>query len=202
MKEWIFDGSQIGLYQDLTNDENTEASINGVKLCIHDQSGVHFECQSNIDNVSSQLSLSVSVSELDKLSTVWCEKRHINVNKYTLGELLEKCDDASDDNELKKLILERESQEELEYDNIFEVVASDSSLANVMKERCDEFIKVREAGRALSKLATYVSTINSEEEHIAALALLEIMLEDYDSNLLLIDALSASISRYEQSVHI
>ena len=68
-----------------------------------------------------------------------------------------------------------------------------------MKERSNEFIKLREAGQALAKQAAYITKINSQEEHITALALLEILLDDYDNNLLLIDALSASIARFEQS---
>ena len=56
----------------------------------------------------------------------------------------------------------------------------------------------KERQKALAKQAAYITEIHSQEEHITALAFLEILLEDYNSNVLLIDALSASIARFEQ----
>jgi len=44
-----------------------------------------------------------------------------------------------------------------------------------------------------------LSEIGSEVEHEQALELMEQLLEDYDNNLLLIEALSSSISRYEDN---
>ena len=132
---------------------------------------------------------------MDELAAAWCKMRDISVNKYTVEELLELNEDEMD----RKLVSERERQEELEYDNIFEVIASDTDVAKAMKERANKFLKLRDAGQSLAKQATYLSNIESDEEHDAALALIEILIEDYDSNLLLIDAVSASIARYEKS---
>ena len=192
-KEWIYNGRHIGLYQKLNLDEDSE----DVVLCIHD------ECRFNLEktegaNAQSHFSTSISSLDMDNLAVAWCKTRHLSVNKYTLDELLEQSEDAIDDIELKKLALDREGQEELEYDNIFEVVASDTNIAKAMKERSNEFLKLREAGQALAKQAAYITEIHSQEEHITALAFLEILLEDYNSNVLLIDALSASIARFEQ----
>ena len=199
-KEWIYDGRHIGLYQELSLVDDSKINQRDVVLWIHDGYRFNFEYQSENGNVQSHFSTSISSLDMDNLAVAWCKKRHLSVNKYALNELLEQCEDAIDDNELRKQVREREGQEELEYDNIFEVVASDTSIAEAIKERSNEFIELREAGQALAKQAAYITEIHSQEEHITALALLEILLEDYDSNVLLIDALSASIARFEQSV--
>ncbi|WP_333973373.1 hypothetical protein [Alteromonas mediterranea] len=39
--------------------------------------------------------------------------------------------------------------------------------------------------------------ISNEEDHAKALVMMEMLLEDYDANLMLIDALSCSIAQYE-----
>lgn len=197
-KEWIYDGRHIGLYQELSLVDDGKINQRDVVLCIHDGYRFNFEYQSENGNGQSHFSTSISSLDMDNLAVAWSKKRHLNVNKYALNELLEQCEDVIDDNELKKLVREREGQEELEYDNIFEVVTSDTSIAKAMKERSNEFIELREAGQALAKQAAYITEIHSQEEHITALAFLEILLEDYNSNVLLIDALSASIARFEQ----
>lgn len=199
-KEWIYDGRHIGLYQELSLVNDSKINQRDVMLCIHDGYRFNFEYQSENGNVQSHFSTSISSLDMDNLAVAWCKKRHLSVNKYALNELLEQCEDAIDDNELRKQVREREGQEELKYDNIFEVVTSDTSIAEAIKKRSNEFIELREAGQALAKQAAYITEIHSQEEHITALALLEILLEDYDSNVLLIDALSASIARFEQSV--
>lgn len=198
-KEWVYDSKHIGLYRELTQEDDGEINHRGVVLCIHDECLFNLENKSESANDQSHFSISISPLDMDNLAVAWCKSRHLSVNKYTLNELLEQTEDAIDDTEQKKLLLEREGQEELEYDNIFEVIASNTKIAKAMKERSNEFLKLRKAGQALSKQAAYISEIHSQEEHITALALLEILLEDYDNNVLLIDALSASITRFEQS---
>ncbi|AMJ76573.1 hypothetical protein [Alteromonas stellipolaris] len=199
-KQWIYDSRHIGLYQELTQEDDGEINHRDVVLCIHDEGHVNLENKSESANVQSHFSISISPLDMDNLAVAWCKTRHLSVNKYTLNELLEQSNDAIDDTEQKKLLPEREEQEELEYDNIFEVVASNTNIAKAMKERSNEFLKLREAGQALAKQAAYITEIHSQEEHITALALLEILLEDYDNNVLLFDALSASITRFEQSM--
>ena len=56
---------------------------------------------------------------------------------------------------------------------------------------------LREAGRNLTQKFSILTKIRSEDEHAKALMMVEILLEDYDNNLLLIDALSCSIARFE-----
>lgn len=71
-----------------------------------------------------------------------------------------------------------------------------------MKEHSNEFLNLREVGQALAKQAAYITEVHSQKEYITALTLLEILLEDYDSNVFPIDAFSAPIARFEQSVPI
>ncbi len=66
-----------------------------------------------------------------------------------------------------------------------------------MQESSNKLLQLRDEGRNLSRKYPILSKIGSEEEHAKALRTMEILLNDYDSNLLLIDALSCSIARYE-----
>lgn len=90
----------------------------------------------------------------------------------------------------------------MEYDNIFEILTSDSKTANTLKDRSNEYIKLREAGQAIAKLASYTSSIHTPDDYASALELLELLSEDYESNVLLIDALTASIARFEQKIRL
>ncbi|NIZ05462.1 hypothetical protein [Pseudoalteromonas sp. HF66] len=49
---------------------------------------------------------------------------------------------------------------------------------------------MREAGQALAKQASYISSIYTPEEHASALEVLELLSEDYENNMLLIDEVS------------
>ena len=66
-----------------------------------------------------------------------------------------------------------------------------------MQECSNELLQLRDAGRKLSQEYPILSNISNDEEHGKALMMIEMLLEDYDKNLLLIDALSCSIARYE-----
>ena len=66
-----------------------------------------------------------------------------------------------------------------------------------MQQCSNELLQLREAGRNLSQEYPILSKISNEEDHAKALVMMEMLLEDYDANLMLIDALSCSIARYE-----
>jgi antitoxin component HigA of HigAB toxin-antitoxin module len=68
-----------------------------------------------------------------------------------------------------------------------------------MQKRSNALLRLREMGQRLQSEFPILSIINNEEEHQKALDIMEILLQDYDNNLLLIDALSCAITRYEQS---
>lgn len=199
--EWIFNEGNHCLYQEPSGSEDDKHHIgntNPVSLIIDQPQSFQIKTSHADDSSFCRISIDIPADIMDNAAVAWCKARNLKVNKYTLDELLEQSDDELDDIGHSKLVLERDDQEELPYDNIFEVVASNSRIAKEMKVRSDEFLKLREAGQVLSKQAAYLTKISSNEEHDAALALLEILIEDYDSNLLLIDALSASIARFEK----
>jgi len=60
--------------------------------------------------------------------------------------------------------------------------------------------EVKELAAELSLRVPAVKGINSEEEYQDAMELMEALLEDYDSNLVIIEALSNSVARYEESL--
>lgn len=60
--------------------------------------------------------------------------------------------------------------------------------------------EVKELAAELSLRVPAVKGINSEEEYQDAMELMEALLEDYDSNLVVIEALSNSVARYEDSL--
>lgn len=59
--------------------------------------------------------------------------------------------------------------------------------------------KVTELVSELNLQAPILRHISNEKEHEKAIALMELLLEDYDTNLVAIEALSNSISRYEET---
>ncbi|QDG39306.1 hypothetical protein FJN14_12910 [Alteromonas mediterranea] len=58
--------------------------------------------------------------------------------------------------------------------------------------------QLKEIGKKLSKEHPILTHIGNDQELRKALAVMEMLLEDYDNNLLLIDALTCAIARYEK----
>jgi len=167
-----------------------------------------------VEILDSQVSVKIPAEFFDVIARDWCEKREIITNKYTLEELLspndfhwpvgekELIDEVADDSARSKQVIEHEQQtgdEVLQYKNIFDVISDDENSAETMQKRSDALLKLREMGQRLQSEFPILSIINNEEEHQKALDIMEILLQDYDNNLLLIDALSCAITRYEQS---
>lgn len=153
----------------------------------------------------------------DVIARDWCKKRGLNTNKYTLEELLSQCnfqwpidertlvdglDEWVEDLSLAEQFNEREQQDgkevALHFDNIFDVIADGDETAKSMQESGNELLQLREMGQCLQSTFPILSVITNEAEHKRALDTMEMLLEDYDNNLLLIDALSCAIDRYEQ----
>ena len=181
--------------------------------------GIYQECIYDSDNYDvnpNPTVIQIDHSAETAIATDWCKKRSLNTNNYKLEELLSKCnfpqsyrtgestevlEEALSDSEFTQTIKERIAQPEieadLEMDNIFSIVATNSLEAGYMQECSNELLQLREAGRKLSQEYPTLSNISNDEEHSKALMMIEMLLEDYDKNLLLIDALSCSIARYE-----
>tara|TARA_A200000159_G_scaffold164892_1_gene197121 strand:+ start:11995 stop:12684 length:690 start_codon:yes stop_codon:yes gene_type:complete len=219
-KGWVSEREDgVGIYQDCTYDsDNYDVNPNPavieldhsvettiIQKVINDERGSRFA-----------LEASIPAKTFDKIAANWCKKRSINTNKYSLEELFTKCnflqpyrtdklievlEEGLDEFALTQTIKERSEQPEieadLEMDNIFSIVATNSLEAGYMQECSNELLQLRDAGRKLSQEYPILNKISNDEEHGKALMMIEMLLEDYDKNLLLIDALSCSIARYE-----
>ncbi len=62
-----------------------------------------------------------------------------------------------------------------------------------------ELTEVKQLAQSLDSKLPFLHEINSPAEHSAALEVIEQLIEEYDDNVFLIDALSASIERYENT---
>ncbi|WP_370245939.1 hypothetical protein [Marisediminitalea sp.] len=219
-KDWISEPADgVGIFQEcvydsVINDVNPNPAVIQVdhtaettitQKVINDELGSRFTMEA-----------SIPAKTFDKIAAHWCKKRSLNTNKYSLEELLSKCnflqayhadksievlEDDLDDFALTQTINKRIEQPEvdadLDMDNIFNILASDPLEAKYMNECSNELIQLREAGRNLTQTFPILTKIGSEDEHAKALMMMETLLEDYDNNLLLVDALSCSIARYE-----
>jgi len=166
---------------------------------------------------ASQVSVKIPSESFDVIARDWCKRRELNTNKYTFEEILTQCnfqrpidekalvdglDEWVERLSVAMQVNEREQRGEKEvvltFDNIFEVIAGDEDSARSMEKNGNELLKLREMGQRLQSAFPILSIISNEAEHKRALDIIEMLLEDYDSNLLLIDALSCAIARFEQ----
>ena len=219
-KEWVSEPEDgVGIYQECIYDcVNYAVNPNPTVIQIDHSAETAIAQKITNDKLASQFTLQVSIpaTTFDRIAIDWCKKRSLSTNKYKLEELLSKCnfpqsyragestevlEEVLSDSEFTQTIKERIAQPEivadLEMDNIFSIVATNSLEAGYMQECSNELLQLREAGRKLSQEYPILSKISNDEEHGKALMMIEMLLEDYDKNLLLIDALSCSIARYE-----
>ena len=167
-----------------------------------------------VEILDSQVSVKIPAELFDVLARDWCEKRELITNKYTLEDILSQndfkwpigekvlIDEVADDSVLSEKAIEHDQQtggaEALQYQSIFAAISDDENAVKTMQKSSDALLKLREMGQQLQSEFPILSIINNEEEHQKALDIMELLLEDYDSNLLLIDALSCAITRYER----
>ncbi|WP_048695375.1 hypothetical protein [Catenovulum maritimum] len=163
-KEWITsyrDGPN--LYQECFYDfENHEVNPNPVVIQIEYPKNYHITSQGLVDGKPfSQLTVEISAERFDQIAIAWCKTRNLNTEKYTLNELLDKCNFSWPISE-KELIIgfnkvseltEFESKQvELAFDNIFDAITEDKDEALQLKIDSDELIKQRDASE-LDKVA-------------------------------------------------
>ena len=219
-KEWVSaikDG--VGVYQECTcGSGNNEVNSNSAVIQLTSPSETAIIQKILNDELTCQFTLEANIpaKTFDRIAIDWCKNRKLNTKKYKLEELLsqsysqqpigtceltEVIEEIFDDFELFKVAQEQADQPELDADlemeNIFSIVTSDSLEAQYMQQCSNELLQLREAGRNLSQEYPILSKISNEEDHAKALVMMEMLLEDYDANLMLIDALSCSIARYE-----
>ena len=218
-KDWVFSHDYgASLYQDCFYDSNKfDVNPNPAVIQAHNPTNYSITREGYVDGKPfSQLVLEIPAERFDEIAMAWCKKRHLSTNKYSLDELLKKGDftwpvtekellegleDIAEDAHLATLVTEREHQSEtnadLEMDNIFNIVTEDPVIANYLRDNSNDIIQLRERAQNLSESYPILSNIVSDQERDKALAIVEILLEDYDKNVLLIDTLSRAISRYE-----
>lgn len=219
-KEWISDLTNgVGVYQECIYDsDNHVVNPNPAVIQLDHSADTAISQKVINDELGSRFTLEASIpaTTFDRIATDWCKKRSLNTNKYNLEELLsrnnvpqryhtgespEVLKETLGDFEYIQTINERNEQpeidSELELDNIFNILTSDPLEARYLQECSNELLQLREAGRNLTQKFPILTKIGSEEEHSKALRMMEMLLEDYDNNLLLIDALSCSIARFE-----
>ena len=206
----------VSLYQ-LCDDEADSNEPQSAPVIIKiDISATHPTMQP-MEISASQVSMKIPSESFDVIARDWCKRRELNTNKYTLEEILSQCnfqwpidekaltnglDEWVEDLSLAEKVKEREQQDEkevvLHFDNIFDVIADEADSAKSMQQNGNELLQLREIGQRLQSTFPILSIIRNEAEHKRALDTIEMPLEDYDNNLLLIDALSCAIARYEQ----
>jgi hypothetical protein len=219
-KEWISEPADgVGIFQECIYDSDAnDVNPNPAVIQVDHSANTAITQKITNDELPYQFTLQASIpaKTFDRIAVDWCKKRSLNTNKYSLEELLSKCnflqpyhadksievlEEDLDDFALTQTIKERSEQPEidaeLDMDNIFNILASDPLEAKYMKECSNELIQLRELGQNLFRKYPILSKIGSEDEHAKALRVMEMLSDDYDSNLLLIDALSCSIARYE-----
>lgn len=123
-----------------------------------------------------------------------------------VGSFITVTEDNNDDDPLSMAAIKNSPEHEyigenLIFDNIFDAVTDDKVEAEALKKHADGLIMLRSITQLMDRNFSYFKTIQSEEEHHAALTMMEHLIEDYDANLMLIDSLSCSIKRYEDSIY-
>jgi len=159
-KEWITryrDGPN--LYQECFYDlENHEVNPNPVVIQIEYPKNFSIMSQGLADGKPfSQLSVEIPAERFDQIAIAWCKTRKLNTHKYTLNELLDKCNFTWPISE-KELIIGlnkvsqlveftefENNQVELAFDNIFDAITEDKDEALQLKIDSDELIKQRDA---------------------------------------------------------
>lgn len=198
-KEWVSnheDGASI--YQECSYDsEKYNINPNPVVIQVDNARNFSITREEFAQGKSfSQLLVEVPAERFDEIAVSWCKKRNLNPNEYSLDELPRKSNVK-----LAALVKEREHQPEinadLEMNSIFDGVTDDPVINEYLRDNCDDLIQLREIGQSLSKTYPILSNIGSDKECDKALAILEMLLRDYDNNLLLIDVFSCTIARYE-----
>lgn len=159
-KEWITshkDGEN--LYQECFDDlENNELNPNPAVIQIDNPKNFSITSLGLVDEKPfSQLSVEIPAERFDQIAIAWCKTRNLNTNKYTLNELLDKCDSTWPVSEKEQIIgckkisehselTEFENnQVELAFDNIFDAITENKEEALQLKIDSDELIKQRDA---------------------------------------------------------
>lgn len=159
--DWIFSGDDHSLHQKLPakgSDINPSDNTNPAQLIIDFPSSFNVTQGHTGEDAFSQLSVDIPADIMDRMAIAWCKKRKLH---GALGgpaglefgsvdcDYDEHASESIEENaELLKLLREIEGQPEietsLEFDNIFDVVASTKEEAQRLKKESDDLIKNRD----------------------------------------------------------
>jgi hypothetical protein len=172
--DWIFSEADHSLHQEFCAQDsvlNPVDNTNPAELIIDYPASFNVTRGLTGDESFSQSSVDIPSDVMDKMAIAWCKKRGLHgalggpVGREFGSADCEYDDQVShsieqEDAEMVKLVKDREGQPEivanLEFDNIFEVVANSAEEAKRLQEESDEFIKdrdVKELTGVFSKLS-------------------------------------------------
>ena len=159
--DWIFSDADHSLHQEFPTEDsafNPSDNTNPAQLIIDFPNSFNVTQGHTGDDAFSQLSVDIPADIMDRMAIAWCKKRRLHGALggpvgFEFGSV--DCDyeeHASEnlevDAELLKLLREREGQPEieanLEFDNIFDVVANTKEEAQRLKAESDDLIKNRD----------------------------------------------------------
>ena len=208
--DWIFSDADHSLHQEFPTEDsafNPSDNTNPAELIIDFPSSFNVTKGHTGGEAFSQLSVDIPSDVMDNMAIAWCKKRGLH---GALGGPVgrefgsvdcvydEKASDSlKEEAELLKLVKERERQPEipanLEFDNIFDVVADTKEEAKRLQEASDELIKDRDVNelglfstlpprrkRAAFGILNHLSTSqNIDDESSLLSAIEEALLAEY-----------------------
>ena len=167
--DWIFSEADHSLHQEFSAQDsgiNPIDNSNPVELIIDHPASFNVTKGHTGDESFSQLSVDIPSDVMDKMAISWCKKRGLHgalgvpVSREFGSVDYEQVSRSSEqeDAKLVKLVMEREDQPEteanLEFDNIFDVVANSTEEAKQLQEESDELIKDRDASELKGLFST------------------------------------------------
>lgn len=152
--EWIFSDENHSLHQKYPSEDsisNPSDNTNPVELIIDFPVSFNVTQGHTGDEGFSQLSVDIPANIMDRMAIAWCEKRRLNgaLNR-SVGREFNSVDCDYDEQAFDGLEENTEIQANLEFDNIFEVIAN-------TKEESDKLIQnrnINESGKKRSVLPT------------------------------------------------
>ena len=152
--EWIFSDEDHSLHQKYPSEDsisNPSDNTNPVELIIDFPVSFNVTQGHTGDEGFSQLSVDIPANIMDRMAIAWCEKRRLNgaLNR-SVGREFNSVDCDYDEQAFDGLEENTEIQANLEFDNIFEVIAN-------TKEESDKLIQnrnINESGKKRSVLPT------------------------------------------------
>ncbi len=159
--DWIFSGDDHSLHQEFPakgSDINPSDNTNPAQLIIDFPSSFNVTQGHTGEDAFSQLSVDIPADIMDRMAIAWCKKRKLHGALggpvgLEFGSVDCDYDEHASENlkegaELLEQVREREGQPEietsLEFDNIFDVVASTKEEAQRLKKESDDLIKNRD----------------------------------------------------------